>query len=353
LQYLQEHIPMNFAAIEIGSNAVRMIVAELEDSCELRVIERWSSHLRLGDTVFECGEISENIFQQLLHTIHGLLLEIKKFPQIKVSLSGTSAMRDANNSVEVVDRLKTLVEFPVKILSGIEESRCLLDGVQSFLPQTVLMKFPLRQTFLADLGGGSLEISLLEPETNRTSNKTKFLQSFDIGTLRLRKIKNAIQQLESIIPEGLSQLSQVFSVNPEDRSHLILTGGNAKTFARLFTQVSKKYQSDKRGKNQTANWISLDWTEFERIEQIFQKQSPLEQQKRWKLRSQQTEIFNIALAVFLKIGIKLRTAQLSIPFFGLKESLLLSLVSANIEKPLQDITLVLTSGPPKKFKIST
>jgi len=50
---------------------------------------------------------------------------------------------------------------------------------------------------------------------------------------------------------------------------------------------------------------------------------------------------------------KLRTERLSIPFFGLKESLLLNLVSANIKKSQEDITLVLTSGPPKKFKIST
>jgi len=44
---------INFAAIEIGSNAVRMIVEELTDSCELWILERWSAHLHLGDSVFE------------------------------------------------------------------------------------------------------------------------------------------------------------------------------------------------------------------------------------------------------------------------------------------------------------
>ena len=96
----------------------------------------------------------------------------------------------------------------------------------------------------------------------------------------------------------------------------------------------------------------MDWNEFERIEQFFQQQSAEEQQERWGLRVQQTEIFNIALAVFRIIGEKLRTELLSIPFFGLKESLLLKLVSENIKKSQEDITLVLTYGPPKKFKIS-
>ena len=62
----------------------------------------------------------------------------------------------------------------------------------------------------------------------------------------------------------------------------------------------------------------MNWNEFECTEQIFQIQSEDEQIEQWKLRPQQTEVFNYALAVFREIGIKLRTEQLCIPFFGLK-----------------------------------
>ena len=343
---------MNFAAIEIGSNAVRMIVGKLTDSCELRVLERWSAHLRLGDSVFENGVIPENIVQQLEQTIQGLLQESQNFSQVKVSLSATSAMRDAENRKEVVSRLQTLVGHPVKILSGKEESQCLLEGVKSFLPQTLFSKFPLKQTILADLGGGSLEISLLESADKSNSSRNNFMHSFDIGTLRLKKMNLVLQQLESRLTEELTPLDQLYSVNPQDSSHLILTGGNAKTFARLFTKVSTKYVSDKSSTNLQENSLSMNWSEFERIEQLFQQQSLEEQQARWGLQVQQTEVFNIALAVFRIIGEKIRTERLSIPFFGLKESLLLNLVSANIKKTQEDITLVLTSGPPKRFKIS-
>ena len=344
---------MNFATIEIGSNAVRMIVGGLIDSCELRVLERWSAHLRLGDSVFEHGVVPENIFQQLEQTIHGLLLESQKFPQVKVSLCATSAMRDAENRDEVVSRLRTLVGHPVKILSGKEELQCLLEGVKSFLPQNLFSKFPLKQTILADLGGGSLEISLLESADNGNNSRNDLLYSFDIGTLRLRKMSRTSQQLESSLNEELTPLTHLCSANPEDSTHLILTGGNAKTFARLLTKVTTKYMSDKSSTNQPVNWLSIDWREFLRIEQMFLQQSTEELQKRWGLRTQQTEIFNIALAVFRIIGAKLGTERLSVPFFGLKESLLLSLVTDNINKSQEDITLVLTSGPPKKFKIST
>ena len=69
ITFFQEMSPKTFAAIEIGSNAVRMIVAELRSTYRLCVLERWSAHLRLGDSIFECREISEQLFQQLLHKI--------------------------------------------------------------------------------------------------------------------------------------------------------------------------------------------------------------------------------------------------------------------------------------------
>ena len=91
----------------------------------------------------------------------------------------------------------------------------------------------------------------------------------------------------------------------------------------------------------------MDWSEFDRIKQLSQQQRVEDQQVLWGHRLQQAEVFNIALVVFRIIGEKIRTQRLSIPFFVLKESLLLNLVSANIKISQEDITLVLTSGPPK------
>ena len=150
--------------------------------------------------------------------------------------------------------------------------------------QTLFSKFPLKQNILADLGGGSLEISLLESASDSKNNRNNFLHSFDIGTLRFKKMNSVPQRLESSMTEVLTELKQLYSVNPQDSSHLILTGGNAKTFARLFTKVSTKYVSDNSNINLQENWMSMDWREFERIEQLFQQQSVEEQQARWGLR---------------------------------------------------------------------
>ena len=79
------------------------------------------------------------------------------------------------------------------------------------MPQTFFIKFLLKQTILADLGGGSLEISLLESADKSNSGQNNFPHSFDIGTLRFKKINPVLQQLVSTLTEELNQL---YSVNP-------------------------------------------------------------------------------------------------------------------------------------------
>ena len=110
-----------FAAVAIGINSVRMFVGELRSSCRLCVLERWSAHLRLGDSVFECREISEQLFQQLLQTIQGLISKVHTYSDLELSITATSAMRSAKNNAETAARIESIVGYPLKILSGTEE----------------------------------------------------------------------------------------------------------------------------------------------------------------------------------------------------------------------------------------
>jgi|LUMK01.1.fsa_nt_gb exopolyphosphatase/guanosine-5'-triphosphate,3'-diphosphate pyrophosphatase len=343
--------PSIFACIEIGSNAVRMIVGEIRGNSELHELERGSVHLRLGDTVFEHGEVSEKVFQQLLNSIQQLLSEVQKYQPAHIKLFATSAMREAKNRIEVINRLKSLIGFPVKILSGKEESGCLAEGIKSFLPPSLVMHSPFEKTVLLDLGGGSLEVSLLAQPENKINNDNDYLNSFDLGTLRLVKMDKKAKQLFANLPEKLSHLSKACSINPKLSSHLILTGGNAKTFARLYPQMPANLKSKKIKTEHFEKWLCINWPEFERLAGIFQKQSPQDLNKHWKLRSQQTEVYKSALSVFLAIGRQLRIDRVSIPLFGLKESLLLSIASDEIEKPVQDLKLILSSELLKQHKI--
>ena len=77
--------------------------------------------MRLGDSVFECREISEQLFQHLLQTIQGLLSKVHTYSDLKLSITATSAMRSAKNNAETAARIESIVGYPLKILSGTEE----------------------------------------------------------------------------------------------------------------------------------------------------------------------------------------------------------------------------------------
>ena len=154
-------------------------------------------------------------------------------------------MRSAKNNAETAERIESIVGYPLKILSRTEECQCLTDGIKSFLPPSMVLVDSLKQTFLVDLGGGSLEISLLKSGTSPSRKYGDFQYSIDIGTMRLRKMVNPENELKSVITEKLLQLDEVLYANPQNRTNLILTGGNAKTFARLYPQVSANLRPEK------------------------------------------------------------------------------------------------------------
>ena len=116
-----------------------------------------------------------------------------------------------------------------------------------------------------------MEISLLKSGKSPSCKNGDYQYSIDIGTLRLRKMVNPENELKSEITEKLLQLDEILSANPQNLSTLILTSGNAKTFARLYPQVSANFRPENSSTVDEKNWLSMNWTEFEYTEQIFQE----------------------------------------------------------------------------------
>ena len=95
----------HYAVIEIGSNAVRMILGVKEDDSTVKVIRSWSSHFRLGQEVFSKGNISESFQIQLCSILEKLLDQLEPFDACPLQVFGTSAFRDAKNRKEVLQTL--------------------------------------------------------------------------------------------------------------------------------------------------------------------------------------------------------------------------------------------------------
>lgn len=181
---------MVLAAIDIGSNAARLLVSETSvykdgtvdftKLCLLRI------PLRLGFDVFDKGYISEQKKQKVIKTLsaYKILMDIYQVEAYKAF--ATSAMRDAANGKQVLADILSETGIKVEIITGNEEASILYET-------HIAEKLSTNKSYLyIDVGGGSTEVSLF------ANNHTIFKESFNIGTIRLLHNKVTEEQWEHV-----------------------------------------------------------------------------------------------------------------------------------------------------------
>ena len=215
---------MEYAIVDIGSNAIKYKIFDID----LKLVEYYRHPLRLGRDVFTKGYLEEKTIENLLN----LLLEYSKIfkkNNIKsVNYIATSALRDTNNSSEIL----TLLEkhnLNIKIISGDVEASLLAEFNKTKTDTAVI-----------DIGGGSLEICI-------NSNDEIHSKSFQLGAVRLINF-DELQKTQAL-KELRSWLNQFKPIN-----HLYGLGGNLRALMQVnqingpmdtsnFNDYVKKYLS--------------------------------------------------------------------------------------------------------------
>ena len=108
-----------------------------------------------------------------------------------------------------------------------------------------------------------------------------------------------------------------FLKNSDSETDLLLTGGNTKTLGRFYLQIHDPQLDPNPGA------VEMEWLTFEEMVNHFISLSQETLRKSWKLRVHQAEVFHSALILFMQLGRSYSARKVMIPFFGLKESLLL------------------------------
>lgn len=166
--------PLKFASIDIGSNAIRFLLAyvfETEDGPFFRKGLLLRVPLRLGDDAFKLKRISIEKEKQMIETMHSFKHLMKAQDIISYKAFATSAMRDAINGPLIVDHIKKTTGIKINIISGEEEAN-VISGEE--IPAFIKAKDKI---LFVDVGGGSTEITY--------HNKKKSVrESFNIGTIR-------------------------------------------------------------------------------------------------------------------------------------------------------------------------
>ncbi|MDR1877726.1 MAG: exopolyphosphatase [Flavobacteriaceae bacterium] len=217
-----------YAAIDIGSNAVRLLINTIYETKDTVTFNKTSLirvPVRLGQDVFTQGKISERTINRLTETMTAYKLLMNVYNVDKYRAFATSAMREAKNSQEVINSVKEKSGIKIEIISGEEEAKVIFSSeLKNFLKSDKYYLF-------VDVGGGSTEISLL----NR--GEVHHSRSFPIGTVRLLGKKVEESYLVTTIKPWIKKITQGKSVE------LLGSGGNINYVFKNSGKKEGKYLS--------------------------------------------------------------------------------------------------------------
>lgn len=172
---------MKLAAIDIGSNAARLLISEVtiddKKNASFNKISLTRVPLRLGFDVFDTGKIPEYKIKLLLFTMKAFLNLLQAYEVIYLKACATSAMRDASNAAEIISMIKNETGIEIEVISGSDEASFIYEN-------HVAESLDKEHSYLyIDVGGGSTELTFFG------NNKLVFKDSYNIGTIRLLKGK--------------------------------------------------------------------------------------------------------------------------------------------------------------------
>ena len=164
-----------YAAIDIGSNSIRMLAADVNPE-SMQVLAADRQVVRLGKTVFLEGKLGAAEIDLACQVLTRMAEQYRKLDVMGVRAVGTAALRDASNRDEFLARASAIIGRPVEVISGLEEARLIHLGVQSVWPH------PKHRVLMMDVGGGSAELIL--------SEGGRLVEAFSkpLGALRLTEV---------------------------------------------------------------------------------------------------------------------------------------------------------------------
>src|SRR6266567_5435253 len=142
-----------FAAIDIGSNSVRLKIARLTRH-RLHTIDEDREVTRLGEHVFRTGLLSPEVMSDTIKVLRRFHRAVQKAGADSVRIVATSALRDARNSSAFLEWVRSATGWKVEIISGVEEARLIHLGLVAG------SRIDRAPTLMMDLGGGSCELTV-------------------------------------------------------------------------------------------------------------------------------------------------------------------------------------------------
>ena len=295
---------VNYAAIDIGSNAVRLLIKSVNEDTKDELFSKEllvRVPLRLGAEVFDGGMIPEKKAENLLRLIKSFRQLMKIYEVVDYRACATSAMRDARNGRKVAERIYKKTGIRIEVISGQEEARIVYDNhIENLLSRE-------KNYIYVDVGGGSTEISLI------SGGKLISSRSYNVGTVRM--LKNAVkaEDLEAL-RRDVEDIGSAY-----DDLIVIGSGGNINKLFRLADEKDKKA-------------AILPVESLRKIYAELKQCTYEERRKLFRLKPDRAEVIVPAAEIFLEVADRGRSGWIWVPTIGLADGIIDSLYTNRLKR---------------------
>ena len=216
------------AVLDIGTNSIHMVLAEVHPDYSYKILDRFKDMTRLGDGVFTARRLSDQAMMRGLDVIKTLVLLARNKGYEWIEAVATSAVREARNGGEFLDHVAQQTGLTVRVITGAEEARLIFLGVRNTIA------LPEQPTMVVDVGGGSVELIVGNRETifHAKSLKLGAIRLNDLYLLRTPPSRSMLEQLEGAVHTQLK--STLSSFRSKRVEQVVATSGMAANLAEVI-----------------------------------------------------------------------------------------------------------------------
>lgn len=296
------------AAIDIGSNSIRQIVADVSPDGKIRVVDEMKAAPRLGAGIGETGRLDDDHMDQAVLALSRMSTLARQLGAKRIEAVATSAVRDAANGQSFLTRVRRESGLRPRILEGAEEARLAF--------RSALAHFELGhgRSLVMDIGGGSLELALA------AEGLVERLLSFPFGAIRMTERfltdRDGVKGVKKLRKHVRAAIRKALPVRDWRGAAVIGSGGT-------FTNLAGMFLARQGIRVRSVHGTQIPRHEVEHILEQLASMTPQERLQVEGLNAGRADIIVAGLAVAAEVLARVEPRELTASGYGIREGLLL------------------------------
>jgi exopolyphosphatase/guanosine-5'-triphosphate,3'-diphosphate pyrophosphatase len=299
--------PLRVAAVDVGSNAMRFLAAEFTGPAQYVTLAEQRMPVRLGHDVFLTGKLAREVMDAAVDAMKEFRRQMEALEINEYRAVATSATRESRNGGEFVQRVRDEAGLELEVITGSEEARLVFEAVRASVP------FDQHKWILVDLGGGSVEVSLVDRSgilwsESHVMGSVRLLEELSVSGEEPGRFQRLLREYAATL--HIPKIAQQWSPRG-----VIATGGNMEALARLAGQTAQR-----------GRVARLSLADLRGIIEMLSRLSYRQRVDELGLREDRADVILPASMVYERVVTVSGAEEILVPAVGLKDGVLVDLV---------------------------